>query len=102
MGTLVTRVWHVRNCRPSRAGSRAACYPSFALPGSLWPVLIKRRSDLPNIELRLALAAVLLMAAIDNLLNSGMILPLVLVIGGMSAPAPLGVPPLKRHPDRSK
>jgi len=41
---------------------------------------------LPNLELRLALAAVLLMATIDNLLNSGMILPLVLVIGGMSAP----------------
>jgi hypothetical protein len=57
---------------------------------------------LPNIELRLALAAVLLIAAIDNLLNSGMILALVLIIGGMSAPAPLGVPALKRHPDRSK
>jgi len=57
---------------------------------------------LPNLELRLALAAVLLMVAIDNLLNSGMILSLVLVIGGMSAPAPLSVPALKRHPDRSK
>jgi hypothetical protein len=31
-----------------------------------------------------------------------MILPLVLVIGGMSAPAPLVVPALKRHPHRSK
>lgn len=35
-------------------------------------------------DLRPALGAVLLMAAIDNLLNSGMILPLALVIGGMS------------------
>jgi len=34
--------------------------------------------------LRLGLAAAILLAAIDNLLNCGMILPLVLVIGGMS------------------
>jgi hypothetical protein len=40
--------------------------------------------DAVDPDLRLALGAVLLMAAIDNLLNSGMILPLVLVIGGMS------------------
>jgi hypothetical protein len=38
-------------------------------------------------NLRIAFGAVLLLAAIDNLLNSGMILPLVLVIGGMSAPS---------------
>jgi hypothetical protein len=44
--------------------------------------------DRPDIELRLALAAVLLLTAIDNLLNSGMILSLVLVIGGMNAPIP--------------
>jgi hypothetical protein len=42
-------------------------------------------SDSPRPDLRLVLAAALLMTAIDNLLNSGMILPLVLVIGGMSA-----------------
>ena len=34
--------------------------------------------------LRPALGAVILLAAMDNLLNSGMILPLVLLIGGMS------------------
>ena len=39
-----------------------------------------------GLELRKALAAVLLMSAIDNLLNGSMILPLVLVIGGLSAP----------------
>jgi len=37
-----------------------------------------------NSGLRPALGAVILLAAIDNLLNSGMILPLVLLIGGMS------------------
>jgi hypothetical protein len=36
-------------------------------------------------DVRVVCAAVLLLAAIDNLLNSGMILPLVLLIGGMSA-----------------
>lgn len=40
--------------------------------------------DAADSDLRLALGAVLLLAAVDNLLNSGMILPLVLVIGGMS------------------
>jgi hypothetical protein len=40
--------------------------------------------DVADPDLRLALGAVLLLAAIDNLLNSGMILPLALVIGGMS------------------
>jgi hypothetical protein len=37
-------------------------------------------------ELRNALAAAILMSAIDNLLNGSMILPLLLVIGGLSAP----------------
>jgi len=46
------------------------------------------RENLANTDLRLTLAAALLLAAIDNLLNSGMILPLVLVIGGMSAHSP--------------
>lgn len=36
-------------------------------------------------DLRIAFGAVLLLTAIDNLLNSGMILPFVLAIGGMSA-----------------
>jgi len=44
-------------------------------------------ADMADPDLRLALGAVLLLAAIDNLLNSGMILPLSLVIGGMSARA---------------
>ena len=38
----------------------------------------------PNANLRPAMCAVLLLAAVDNLLNSSMILPLVLLIGGMS------------------
>jgi hypothetical protein len=42
------------------------------------------RSDLDDYNLRHALAAAILMSAIDNLLNGSMILPLVLVIGGMS------------------
>lgn len=42
------------------------------------------RSDIQAFNLRYALAAAILMSAIDNLLNSSMILPLLLVIGGMS------------------
>ena len=42
------------------------------------------KSRLRDMNLRLGLAAVLLLTAIDNLLNGDMILPLVLVIGGMS------------------
>jgi hypothetical protein len=38
-----------------------------------------------GLELRNALAAAILMSAIDNLLNGSMILPLLLVIGGLSA-----------------
>jgi hypothetical protein len=42
------------------------------------------RSDIQAFNLRHALGAAILMSAIDNLLNSAMILPLLLVIGGMS------------------
>ena len=42
------------------------------------------RSDIEDLNLRHAFVAVILMTAIDNLLNSAMILPLLLVIGGMS------------------
>lgn len=42
------------------------------------------RSDIEDFNLRHALAAAILMSAIDGLLNSSIILPLVLVIGGMS------------------
>lgn len=42
------------------------------------------RSDIEYLNLRHALSAAILMSAIDNLLNSSMILPLLLVIGGMS------------------
>jgi hypothetical protein len=42
------------------------------------------RSDIEAFNLRHALAAAILMSAIDNLLNGAMILPLLLVIGGMS------------------
>ncbi len=54
--------------------------------GACWFPLA--RGNPADTDLRLSLAAVLLLAAIDNLLNSGMILPLVLVIGGMSARSP--------------
>ena len=42
------------------------------------------RGDTQAFDLRNALAAAILMAAIDNLLNGSMILPLLLVIGGLS------------------
>lgn len=42
------------------------------------------RSDIEDFNLRHALAAAILMSAVDGLLNSTMLLPLVLVIGGMS------------------
>jgi hypothetical protein len=48
----------------------------------LWSPLA--RGDTQGFDLRNALAAVILMSAIDNLLNGSMILPLVLVIGGLS------------------
>jgi hypothetical protein len=44
------------------------------------------RSNPSGLDLRSALAAAVLMSAIDNLLNGSMILPLLLVIGGLSAP----------------
>jgi hypothetical protein len=43
-------------------------------------------SDSSTFDLQNALAAVISMSAIDNLLNGSMILPLLLVIGGLSAP----------------
>lgn len=43
------------------------------------------RSDIEYLNLRHALAAAILMTAVDNLLNSSMVLPLLLIIGGMSA-----------------
>jgi hypothetical protein len=45
------------------------------------------RGDTQAFDLRNALAAVILLSAIDNLLNGSMILPLLLVIGGLSTPA---------------
>jgi hypothetical protein len=42
------------------------------------------RGDTQAFDLRSALAAAILMSAIDNLLNGSMILPLLLVIGGLS------------------
>jgi hypothetical protein len=44
------------------------------------------RSETDGSDLRRAMAAVILMSAIDNMLNGSMILPLVLVIGGLSRP----------------
>jgi hypothetical protein len=45
------------------------------------------RGDTQAFDLRNALAAAILMSTIDSLLNSSMILPLLLIIGGLSAPA---------------
>jgi len=42
------------------------------------------RSDIEDLNLRHAFVAVILMTAIDNLLNNAMVLPLLLVMGGMS------------------
>ncbi|GGG93277.1 hypothetical protein [Silvibacterium dinghuense] len=42
------------------------------------------RSDIEYLNLRHALAAAILLTAVDNLLNNAMILPLLLIIGGMS------------------
>ena len=44
-------------------------------------------SDPSKFAVRSALAAAILMSAIDNLLNDSMTLPLLLVIGGLNAPA---------------
>lgn len=44
------------------------------------------RSKIGSSDLRSALATVILMSAIDNLLNGSMILPLLLLIGGLSEP----------------
>jgi len=52
---------------------------------TLWSPLA--RGDMEGFDLRNALAAAILMSAIDNLANGSMILPLLLVIGGLSAPA---------------
>jgi hypothetical protein len=43
--------------------------------------------DIAGFDLRGALASAILMSAIDNLLNGSMILPLLLVIGGLSTPS---------------
>ena len=42
------------------------------------------RSDIEDLNLRHAFVAVILMTAIDNLLNNAMILPLLVVMGGMA------------------
>jgi hypothetical protein len=46
------------------------------------------RSDIGYINMRHTLSAAVLLSAIDNLLNSSMILPLLLVIGGMNSWSP--------------
>jgi hypothetical protein len=50
----------------------------------LWPP--DANSDPSTLDLRKALAGAILMSAIDNLLNGSMILPLLLAVGGLSAP----------------
>jgi hypothetical protein len=58
------------------------CLQLLPVARILWSPLA--RGDTQGFDLRNALAAVILMSAIDNLLNGSMILPLVLVIGGLS------------------
>ncbi len=48
----------------------------------IWSPLARSETDGP--DLRRALAAVILMSALDNLLNGSMILPILLLIGGLS------------------
>jgi hypothetical protein len=58
------------------------CLQLLPVARILWSPLA--RGDTQGFDLRNALAAAILMAAIDNLLNGSMILPLLLVIGGLS------------------
>jgi hypothetical protein len=51
----------------------------------------RARSSIEADYLRYLLAAAILMSAIDSLLNSAVILPLLLAVGGLSAPAPIAV-----------
>jgi hypothetical protein len=48
----------------------------------VWSPLVRSETDGP--DLRRALAAVILMSALDNLLNGSMILPILLLIGGLN------------------
>ncbi|WP_263359249.1 hypothetical protein [Acidicapsa ligni] len=65
------------------------------------------RSDIGYMNLRHTLSAAVLMSAIDSLLNSAILLPLLLVIGGMSiwstTDTPVEVDPVtaKDHPGRA-
>jgi hypothetical protein len=58
------------------------CLQLLPVARILWSPLA--RSDPQAFDLRYGLAAAILMSAIDNLLNGSMILPLLLVIGGLS------------------
>jgi hypothetical protein len=58
--------------------------PVARILGSRLPGSKLARGDTQAFDLRSALAAAILMSAIDNLLNGSMILPLLLVIGGLS------------------
>jgi hypothetical protein len=60
------------------------CLQLLPVARILWTY--RARSVVEAQELRNALAAAILMSAIDNLLNGSMILPLLLIIGGLSAP----------------
>jgi hypothetical protein len=61
------------------------CLQLLPVARILWSPLA--RGDTQAFDLRNALAAVILLSAIDNLLNGSMILPLLLVIGGLSTSA---------------
>jgi hypothetical protein len=61
------------------------CLQLLPVARILWSPLA--RGDTQAFDLRNALAAVILLLAMDNLLNGSMILPLLLVIGGLSTPA---------------
>ncbi len=61
------------------------CLQLLPIARTLWSPLA--RGDTHVFDLRNAISAAILMSAIDNLANGSMILPLLLVIGGLSAPA---------------
>ena len=61
------------------------CLQLLPIARALWRPFAP--GNIADYDLRGALASAILMSAIDNLLNGSMILPLLLVIGGLSAPS---------------
>jgi hypothetical protein len=60
------------------------CLQLIPVTRAVWHPLMRTETDRFSFDLRRALAAVVLMSAIDNLMDGAMILPVVLLIGGLS------------------